>query len=316
MSAPPASLRFAHLSDVHLAPMPPARPGQLAGKRLLGWLSWNLKRHRQHRREVLDAIRDELRAQPPDHVLVTGDLINISLPEEYARAAAWLTELGSPDRVSLVPGNHDAYVAGAADRGWPYWAAWMRGDEPAAAAFPYLRRRGFAAIIGLSTAVPSAPGYASGRLGTAQLAALEALLRELAGEGLFRIVLLHHPALPVSRPRKALLDRAAFCEVIRRAGAELVLSGHEHRFHEGMLEGAEGPVPCFVVPSASLASDDAEKRGGYLRFEIGRQPGGWRLDVRLRRYLVDRAALVETCARELVVVRPLAGADCLTGSAS
>ncbi len=315
MSGIRTTLRFAHLSDVHLAPMPAARPGQLAGKRLLGWLSWNLERHRRHRREVLDAICRELRERPPDHVLVTGDLVNISLPEEYARAAAWLAELGAPDRVSLVPGNHDAYVAGAAGEGWSHWAAWMRGDAPGASTFPYLRRRDFAAIIGLSTAVPSPPGYASGRLGAAQLAALEALLRDLASEGLFRIVLLHHPALPVSRPRKALLDREAFCGVIHRAGAELVLSGHEHRFHEGVLDGAEGPVPYFIVPSASLATEDAEKRGGYLMFELAPKPGGWRLDVRLRRYVVDRAALVETRARELVVPRSMASANCLTGSA-
>lgn len=302
-----ATLRFAHLSDVHLAPMPAAPPRLLLNKRILGWLSWNLKRHRLHRREILDALVADLRAQAPDHLLVTGDLVNISLPEEYERAAAWLAALGPPRQVSLVPGNHDAYVAGAADRGWRHWAAWMRGDAAAEPVFPYLRRRGFVAILGLSTAVPSPPGYASGRLGDAQLRALEAALVALAAEGRFRIVLLHHPALPVSRPRKALEDREAFRAVIRRAGAELVLSGHEHRFHEGFLAGPRGPVPAFVVPSASHGGDLAEKRSGYLLFDIERQAGGWRLGARLRRLVEGELAFADGATRELRLPRPEAG---------
>ncbi len=300
-----AVLRLAHLSDVHLAPMPRAAPLMLLNKRILGWLSWNLKRHRLHRRDVLDTVVADMRRREPDHVLVTGDLVNISLPEEYRRAAAWLATVGPPERVSLVPGNHDAYVAGAADEGWRHWAAWMTGERGTGAEFPYLRRLGFAAVVGLSTAVPTPPGYASGRLGGTQLERLRELLRVLAAEGLFRIVLLHHPALPVSRPRKALEDRAAFCAVIREAGAELVLSGHEHRFHEGDLEGPEGTVPAFVVPSASLLDPRPEKRGGYLLFEIERRAGEWRTAMRLHRLRPDGSGLEETASREILRPRPV-----------
>ncbi len=300
---PPAVLRLAHLSDVHLAPMPRVRPSLLLGKRLLGWLSWTLRRRNLHRREVLDAVVADLRRQAPDHVLVTGDLVNISLPEEYRRAARWLAELGPPERVLLVPGNHDAYVAGAAEQGWARWAPWMCGEDGAGAGFPWLRRLGLAAVVGLSTAVPTPPGYASGRLGEDQLRRLERRLRRLAAEGLFRIVLLHHPPLPVSRPRKALEDREAFCAVIRRVGAELVLSGHEHRFHEGRLAGPDGPLPAFVVPSASLLEERPEKRGGYLLFEIGRRAGGWRVTVRLRRLLSAGTGLEGTLEREIDLPR-------------
>ena len=101
---------LAHLSDPHLAPLPPPRLGELASKRLLGYLNWVRKRRAIHRRDVLAAIVADLHAAKPDHIAVTGDLVNIALPAEIANAAHWLEALGPPAQVSLVPGNHDAYV--------------------------------------------------------------------------------------------------------------------------------------------------------------------------------------------------------------
>ena len=63
---------------------------------------------------MLARIVGDLKAQAPDHIAVTGDLVNISLAAEYAPARAWLDALGPPQDVTLVPGNHDAYVRGAA----------------------------------------------------------------------------------------------------------------------------------------------------------------------------------------------------------
>ena len=50
----------------------------------------------------------------------------------------------------------------------------------AAAGFPFVRRRGPLALIGLSTAVPTPPFMATGRLGEAQLARLGETLVALA----------------------------------------------------------------------------------------------------------------------------------------
>jgi 3',5'-cyclic AMP phosphodiesterase CpdA len=119
---------LAHLSDPHLAPLPPPRLGELASKRLLGYLNWVRKRHAIHRRDVVAAIVADLHAAKPDHIAVTGDLVNIALPTEIANAAHWLETLGPPAQVSLVPGNHDAYVPGAAGRCVQVWAPYMAGD--------------------------------------------------------------------------------------------------------------------------------------------------------------------------------------------
>jgi hypothetical protein len=101
---------LAHLSDPHLPPLPAARLRDLAGKRALGYLNWTRNRHKYHRREVLDALVADMQAQRPDHIAVTGDLVNLALEAEFTPAQAWLESVGTPQRVTVVPGNHDAYV--------------------------------------------------------------------------------------------------------------------------------------------------------------------------------------------------------------
>ncbi len=54
--------------------------------------------------------------------------MNIALPAEFEHARRWLEALGAPAEVSLVPGNHDAYVAGADMLGARHWAPYMAGD--------------------------------------------------------------------------------------------------------------------------------------------------------------------------------------------
>ena len=145
---------LAHLSDWHLASRP--APSELFGKRGLGYINWHRARKKIHRPDVLDATIRDLKAAAPDHIAVTGDLVNLSLPDEYNRARGWLQTLGSPRDVTLVPGNHDIYVRGVQQAPAKYWADYMRGDD-GLDRFPFVRRRGAVALIGLSTALPTAP---------------------------------------------------------------------------------------------------------------------------------------------------------------
>ena len=83
------------------------------------------------------------------------------------------------------------------------WATISRGDdEHAATPFPFLRRRGPLALIGVSSAVPTPPLMATGWLGRAQLDALERMLAQLAAEHAFRVLLVHHPLRSDSRAKR------------------------------------------------------------------------------------------------------------------
>lgn len=276
---------LAHLSDPHL-PMPPAGLGALLGKRATGYLNWWRHRVHLHRPEALAGLVADLRAQAPDHVALTGDLVNVALPEEFARAADWLARLGGPDDVTLVPGNHDAYVALGWPRGLGRWAAYMASDgapPPAGPAdFPLVRRRGPVALVGLSSALPKPPFFATGTLGAGQIARAERLLAELGREGLCRVVLIHHPPLTTEKPFKRLTDAAAFQAMVRRVGCELVLHGHNHRSELARIAGPAAPVPVLGVTSASAAPDSRYGRARYHLIRVARDAGSWTLQVELR----------------------------------
>jgi 3',5'-cyclic AMP phosphodiesterase CpdA len=277
---------LAHLSDPHLGPIPTARLRELAGKRGLGFINWRRGRHAVHRPDVLDLLQRDLAAMPVDHIAVTGDLVNLSLVAEFAAAHQWLARLGPPERVTVVPGNHDAYVRAAAAHPLRYWGDYMRGDAAgpiaapgAPAHFPFVRRRGPAALIGLSTALPTGPLMATGRLGADQLMRLADALAALGRENLFRVVLIHHP--PVSRLAqhfKRLVDAGPLRRIIAQHGAELVLHGHAHVHSIIWLDGPRGHVPAVGVPSASAASDPHGDAAAYNLYRIERDGDGWRCE--------------------------------------
>ncbi len=176
-----AAFTLAHLSDPHLPPLPAARWRDLLGKRALGYVNWTRNRHKYHRREVLDALVSDLQAQAPDHIAVTGDLVNLALEAEFAPSQAWLESVGTPDRVTVIPGNHDAYVRATRHRFAEAWGSYLDGDaaRPGGTGFPSLRRRGPLALVSVSSAVPTPPLMATGRLGRTQLQALTACWRDL-----------------------------------------------------------------------------------------------------------------------------------------
>src|SRR5471030_1613544 len=124
-----AAFTLAHLSDPHLPPLPAARLRDLDNKRALGYLNWRRNRRKFHRRDVLDALVSDIRTQTPDHIAVTGDLVNLSLEAEFAPARAWLESVGTPDRVTVIPGNHDAYVRATQHRFAETLGNYLDGDD-------------------------------------------------------------------------------------------------------------------------------------------------------------------------------------------
>jgi 3',5'-cyclic AMP phosphodiesterase CpdA len=275
---------LAHLSDPHLPPLPRPRPLELAGKRMLGYLNWTKYRHHYHRRDVVDVLVSDLRAQVPDHIAVTGDLVNLALEAEFAPALAWLKSVGAPDRVTVVPGNHDAYVRATRHRFAEAWTGYLVGDETPkpGTLFPSLRRRGPLALIGVSSAVPTLPLMATGWLGKNQLEALERLLATLASDGVFRVLLIHHP-LRSSARAKRLTDSADLLALLKQYGVEMVLHGHDHVHSTIWVEGPNGSsIPVIGVPSASALAHRYYPHAAYNLFSIARVGDGWRCQQTVR----------------------------------
>jgi 3',5'-cyclic AMP phosphodiesterase CpdA len=274
-----AAFSLAHLSDPHLPPLPSPRLFELAGKRALGYLNWKRNRHRYHRRDVVDVLISDLQAQVPDHIAITGDLVNLALEAEFAPALAWLQSVGPPDWVTVVPGNHDAYVRATAHRLTESWGSYLAGDDTIGRAndiFPALRRRGPLALIGVSSGVPTPPLMATGWLGRIQMDALENLLAGLASEQVFRVLLIHHP-LRSSARAKRLTDSAELLALLKQYGVELVLHGHDHVHSTIWVEGPNGSsIPVIGVPSASALAHGHYPDAAYNLFSISRDGEAWR----------------------------------------
>jgi 3',5'-cyclic AMP phosphodiesterase CpdA len=289
---------LAHLSDPHIGPLPRARLSELAGKRALGFFNWHRRRKAIHRMDTLADLVVDLKEQAPDQIALTGDLVNIALPAEFLNTRAFLHALGQPSDVAVVPGNHDLYVRRAAAAGGEHWGEYMRGDD--GESFPYLRRRGPLALIGLSSAVPTAPFMATGKLGVDQIEEFRALLELLKDEDLFRVVMIHHPP---SRKRgdrfKHLIDTASFAKVLREYGADLVLHGHDHVHSVVYLEGPGGKkVPMAGVPSASASGGHGDL-AAYNLYAIEKTGNGWQCEAVTRGFRRDQDGVSEIARRIL-----------------
>jgi 3',5'-cyclic AMP phosphodiesterase CpdA len=238
---------------------------------------------------------------------VTGDLTHVGLPMEFRQALAWLRELGAPEEVLVIPGNHDASVATPWEDTFSLWRDYMASDELAAGdneLFPSLRVRGQIAFIGLSTACPKPPLMATGTVSARQLEQLPRLLDAARQQGLFRVVHLHHSPLPGKEIwRKRLTNARQVLQLIIDHGAELVLNGHGHRAHYDELTTSQGMAPVIAIPSASAMGLHGSNAAAYNCYQVERDGEGWQLQVQSRRYQPDREAFAAAEKKSVYLAR-------------
>ncbi len=278
--------RLAHMSDIHLGPLPRVTPRELASKRITGYVNWQRNRRKRLFGNILDSLMQDIKAAKPDHLVMTGDMVNLAAAAEIEAIAKWLAAAGDPTDISLVPGNHDAYVPGAFKKICAAWRPYMLGDDEARSAsgdhlFPYLRRRGPVALIGVSTAAATPPFMASGVFGHRQAERLANLLENSAD--LYRVILIHHPPVRgATNALKRMIGISRFGRVLERAGAELVLHGHTHEDTLYWLDGRDGRVPVVGVPAAGESPGGRHPASGYNLISIDGTAAGW--SSRLQRY--------------------------------
>jgi 3',5'-cyclic AMP phosphodiesterase CpdA len=302
----PKPLTIAQLTDVHLGPIRGFTPRHWSLKRLTGYLNWQRNRRSAYQRAVLDRLVADLRQHAPDHIVVTGDLANIGLPGELMHGLDWLRSIGEPHAVSVIPGNHDIYGRLRRDPGTDRWAAYMASCAEGAewtgghAGFPYVRRLGQVALIGVNSAVVTPPMMAWGEVGAAQRERLGRLLDKLGQAQLFRLVLIHHPPLPgQAKPARALRDAAALEQILTEHGAELVIHGHNHLNSLAWRQSASGRLPVVGAPSASLGR--LHKHEPLARYNLYRIEGPpWRIEL-IGRGLAGPGGQVQELERRTLV---------------
>lgn len=279
--------RLAHISDVHLGPLPDISYRELASKRMVGYVNWHRNRRHSMHDNIVGTIISDIKAHEANHLAVTGDLVNLALDAELEMARLWLETLGDPHDVSVVPGNHDAYVPGAFGKCCRSWQGWMSGDGqtalPGRDSFPYLRVRGKVALIGVTSARASAPFMATGYFKSGQASRLRSILDETRAAGLFRIIMIHHPPVRAAVPQhKRLLGIGRFQRVMRKHGAELVIHGHSHLPSLFYVQGPSDPIPVVGVAATGQAPGGSKPPAQWNMFEIGGRAKHWSLKLTRR----------------------------------
>ena len=168
-----------------------ARAGfALANKRWIGAANLMTNRSRHYYVQAFEEMVDDLNAQGIEHVLCTGDVTNLGLEQEFLFARERFDRLANgPTGVTVIPGNHDAYVAAGiahfattfgdyntTDPGWEWTDA-----TDADAHWPIVRVRGELALIGVTTSRATPWFTAYGRVGDDQLARLRTALSRSGG---------------------------------------------------------------------------------------------------------------------------------------
>lgn len=106
----PNFIRIAHISDLHFSKTS-FNPAQFLSKRWIGNVNLLLFRRQMTEKGHLPKLREFLKQEKVDLVLVSGDLSSTSMQEEFEMAKGFIDSLASEKTSFLIlPGNHDHYT--------------------------------------------------------------------------------------------------------------------------------------------------------------------------------------------------------------
>ncbi len=262
---------IAHISDIHLSPLPTPNFGEFFSKRITGFINWKLKREKFMKSETINRLVEHLKKQNPDHIALTGDLVNLSTKKEFENARKWLDNFAPAQKLALIAGNHDAYVKGSLEKFQKIMGDYIKGEMIEKAPFPFVRRIKNVALINCNSAIATPPFMAFGKFDKEQAKRLALALNLTKKAGYFRIVTIHHPPFEeeAKKFKKGLRGAKLFREIIEQEGAELILHGHTHKSTINAIKGNLGDeVPVIGVAAASAHALSGADPARYNLFEI------------------------------------------------
>lgn len=261
-------MRIIHLSDVHVWRYA-FNPIHLLNKRAIGMLGLVVRRARKFRLERLNEVVERVRSLDADHVLITGDLTTTALPAEFRAAREELAGLlAEPDRVTVVPGNHDRYTTGSVRyRQFEEWFGAFAPEGP----YPWLRYLDpDTAILGLDATRSHIS--ATGRLPAAQLDAAKSLLADPAARPRRLLVACHYPlAAPPSYEaelhHKRMKNAPEVGAWLGEVGPHLFCCGHVHAAWAFAPRSIAGQL-CLNAGAPLLRDPTGLRAPGFLEITL------------------------------------------------
>lgn len=225
------------------------------------------------RAEQVEALARFIETEPPDAIVLSGDLSQRTRRREFRQAAAFIRRLEARAPVMIVPGNHDC----------AWWTAFMGLGSRRAMFTRYrkLIRREVEPVMMVAGATFAGINSAQGIrwftltrrprdlsvVGAVRRFQWERAKRVFAAAPVadVRILVLHHNLLPGPTSRRyGLATRARGLVDAAATGADLICCGHDH---EQRVDRVEMGGRSFIVSTSGTLTN--RTRGG--------RPGAWNL---------------------------------------
>jgi 3',5'-cyclic AMP phosphodiesterase CpdA len=222
---------IAQLTDLHLLEDDFEDKRSLSERARLSYLSFGRRLDPAERRERLRKALADVRAAQVDHLILTGDLTEDGHPAQFEVLAEVLADSRiAPERITIVPGNHDAYGDGAAFE--EAMAGPLRAYAPTSGICNPLQLRD-ATLIPVSTAFQQTCLRSAGAISEPDRAALARIVTDAAFAGRPLIFAQHHhpgPYLvPIWQWIDGMLEHRVFSQLFEQCPNLYVVHGHTHR---------------------------------------------------------------------------------------
>ncbi len=271
-------MRIAHISDLHILDLVGVSPRQFLNRRIAGATNLLLFRNGKHRPEILERLIEDLLLEDVDHIAITGDLSNLALDAEFDRVFHLIKLLGGYNRVSIVPGNHDYYTAGAiAHRRFEkYFHRFMfrSFSDTQTSFYPWEKQIDKVVFLGLNSATHTTPPLSYGLVSDRQLDDARKILTNRKNLNRRKVVLLHHCLHKQESSREwstRLIGRDKLLDLLKETGVDLVLHGHDHRGRSWDLEGEKGNTKIICCGSSTIMDPDHARAARYRIITLGEQ---------------------------------------------
>ncbi len=168
----------------------------------------------QFREDVFEKVIDEINLLKPDAVIITGDLTNEGLVEQYEKCKNMISQI-NVEKIIAISGNHDYR-----NTGYLLFKKY----------FPFKKENDLGDDVVLITLNSTRPDRDDGEVGYQQTLWLERTLKKY--ENKFKIVAMHHHLIGIpdtGSDRLTVIDAGDVLRAVLDSNVSLVLCGHKHR---------------------------------------------------------------------------------------